>query len=184
MAAPPRWTSSSLWLVATALLSGCAGESVVPPSLEREIDRTLTFSQLKESPHAYKGRHLVLSGEILTAKLLQDGTRLEVLQIPEEHLKKASLDRTTSQGRFMALQREFLDPATVPPGTRVTIVGEVIGSTTLRLDESEYTYPTLEIKNLKVWPRVEMRPHWPYPHYVPYYWGPFWGRWRPYPYCC
>lgn len=50
------------------------------------------------------------------------------------------------------MQQEFLDPATVVEGTRVTIVGEVSGAKTDRLDDVEHRYPTLIVKHLHVWP--------------------------------
>lgn len=37
------------------------------------------------------------------------------------------------------------------PGTRVTVVGEVSGGTTLPLDEIEYVYPVLTIRQVHVW---------------------------------
>jgi outer membrane lipoprotein len=39
--------------------------------------------------------------------------------------------------------------------TRVTLVGEVTGSTNANLDEMEYRYPTVMIKHLHVWPDPE-----------------------------
>ena len=41
-----------------------------------------------------------------------------------------------------------LDPATVVKGTRVTIVGEVSGAKTDRLDDMEYRYPIMIVKHL------------------------------------
>jgi outer membrane lipoprotein len=160
--------------VLMAALSGCASSSAVPGSLQTQIDKSLTFVQIKESPDAYRGHTVVLGGEVLAAKRLKDGTRVEILQIPLEG-QEPGWDRTKSQGRFVAFQKEFLDPATLPYGTRVTIVGEVTGVVTLPLDETEYAYPTLEIKNLKVWPDLSAQGQSaPYP--APYYWGPYWGR--------
>ena len=166
-----------LSVAAVTFVLGCASEPVVPPSLQGQLDRTLTFTQLKESPTSYRGRIVVFGGEVLSAKRLKEGTRIEVLQVPLDSFYAPGTDRTSSQGRFLALQKEFLDPATLPPGTRVTVTGEVTGATTLPLDETEYTYPLLEIKSLKVWPpSFESRPN-----YGPYN-GPYWGRWGPYPY--
>ena len=51
----------------------------------------------------------------------------------------------------MAIHRDFLDPATLPYGTSVTVTGEVTGSSTMPLDEGDYTYPVIDIKNLQVW---------------------------------
>ena len=41
----------------------------------------------------------------------------------------------------MAIQREFLDPATVPQGTFLTITGELTGSMTLPLDRNRLRLP-------------------------------------------
>lgn len=147
-----------------------------------QVDRTLAFAQLKVSPDSYRGHLVIVGGEVLSAKRLKEGTRIEVLQIPLEDSQAPGKDRTASEGRFLAIQQEFLDPATIPPGTRVTIVGEVTGATTLLLDETDYTYPTLEIKHLKVWPNRENQavgpgyysaPMWR-PTYSPWYRSPYW----------
>jgi len=156
------------------LLSACTTNNVIPPSLKGQVDENVTFSQIKESPESYHGRVVILGGEVLSAKRLKDGTRIEVLQLPL-YDKEPEWDRTKSQGRFVAIQREFLDPATLPKGTRVTVVGEVTGSMTMPLDETEYTFPVVEVKKLTVWPdRTVQRQMPPYYYYGPY-WGPYWG---------
>lgn len=161
-------------LALAACLAGCASDSFIPASLRSQLDTSLTFPQLRESPDSFRGHLLVLGGEVLSAKRLKDGTRVEVLEIPPEGSLQPGLDRTTSRGRFIAVQKEFLDPATIPPGTRVTIVGEVTGSVADKLDEADYTYPTVEIKSLKVWPRSETFSYAPYYYYPPtYYWRPY-----------
>ena len=84
----------------------------------------------------------------------------------------------------MAIQRVFLDPATLPYGTRVTVTGEVIGSITMPLDETDYTYPVIDIKNLQVWAGIDESTPWIRPYYGPGpYWGPYWSPyWRHWPY--
>lgn len=166
----------------TLAVQACASTPVVPPSLEPRIDPELTFAALKGAPEAHVGRLVVLGGEVLGATLLKDGTRIEILQLPLEASREPGTDRLTSEGRFLAVQREFLDPATLPPGTRVTIVGEVTGATTLPLDETEYTYPLLAIHSLRAWPPLARGPYWhgATPYMGPSYWGPYWGPyWRP-----
>ncbi|OGW65617.1 MAG: hypothetical protein A3H49_03255 [Nitrospirae bacterium RIFCSPLOWO2_02_FULL_62_14] len=161
-------------LVLVAAMAGCASGSVVPASLQAQIDKTLTFPQLRESPDTYRGHLIVLGGEVLSAKRLKDGTRIEVLEIPLDRSLRPEADRTLSQGRFIAVQKEFLDPATIPPGTTITLVGEVTGSVADKLDETDYTYPTVEIKSLKVWPRGDTMSRIPYYYYPPsYYWRPY-----------
>jgi len=168
---------SSVLLVGLLSLWGTAGcaSPAVPPALHRQVDRTLTFAQLKESPDSYRSRVAMVGGEVLSAKRLKEGTRIEVLQIPLEESQAPGQDRMTSEGRFLAIQKEFLDPATIPPGTRVTIVGDVIGAVTLPLDETDYTYPTLEIKHLKVWPKTEPSTSRPGSYSIPL-WRPSYDR--------
>jgi outer membrane lipoprotein len=166
------------------LLAGCGGTTVVPPELKDMVDGTVTFAQLKGSPLSYKGRVTVMGGMVLTAKpLKQDGTRIEILELPLDSDYEPTGRLTDSAGRFLAFHKEFLDPATIPVGTRVTVVGEVTGSTTLQLDEIDYEYPTVRIVSMTIWP-PEVPAVWsrPYPYFGAY-WGPYWGppQWIPWP---
>ena len=165
-------------LVLVLALAGCATTS------EPGDSSPIPFTQIKSSPDSFRGQTVVLGGEVLAAKRLKDATRIEVLQLPLSGSTPVT-DLTQSQGRFLALQREFLDPATIPRGTLITVTGEVTGSQTMPLDETDYTYPVIEVRELKVWPQMAeapLYPYRPYPYYYPY-WGPMWGPyWRPYPY--
>lgn len=136
--------------------SGCmSGPQVVPEVFKANIDSTVTFPKVLEEPTLHQGTMVLLGGEVLTAKRLKEGTRLEILQLPLDGSEEPVLDRAASQGRFFAFESSFLDPATLPPNTRVTLVGEITGATRANLDEMEYRYPTLIIKHLHVWPELE-----------------------------
>jgi len=144
----------------------------------------LTFLQVKATPDSFRGQSVVFGGKVLTARRQKDGTRIEILQLPLDRSARPGYDLTQSQGRFLALQQEFLDPATIPPGSRVTVTGAVSGSVTLSLDEVDYTYPVIDIEHVQVWSALEDMD----PRFRPYmgpgpYWGPYWGPfWRPWPY--
>ena len=133
-----------LWL-------GCASSGIVPDSLEPQIDKSLTFDQIIASPDSYRGRMFVVGGEVLKARRLKDGTQIEVLQLPLDGDQRPVSQRTESQGRLLALDPQSTDPATLPDGTPVTMVAEVTGATTDRVDEAEYRFPTMAIKHLHVW---------------------------------
>lgn len=122
----------------------------IPEPYASQVDRSLTFEQLKESATSYVGKVVVLGGEVLNAKRLPEGTSIEILQLPLNGSEPVT-DVQQSQGRFLALQKEFLDPATLIERPRVTIVGEVSGVRTQRLDDIDYTYPVLVVKDMKVW---------------------------------
>lgn len=169
-----------LLLLAGAVTVGCAlSEPAFPPALQQQVEPALTFAQIKETPDSYKGKTIMLGGEILSARLLTEGTRIEILQLPLESWGEPSRDLTASQGRFYAMQKEFLDPATIPIRTRVTLIGDVAGTTPGKLDDMEYSYPTVDIKSLKLWPKAEPTAPVFRPYYGPY-WGPYW--WGPHRY--
>jgi outer membrane lipoprotein len=168
---------------AFAILAGCALTGDQGEMLPSGTS-PLSYAQVKAAPESYNGQPATFGGKVLGARRLKDGTRIEILQLPLADSHRPTEDLSKSQGRFVALQKEFLDPATIPPGTFVTVTGEMAGSIILPLDEMEYTYPLMRINNLRVWtedneepPRVRRPigsywgPYWsPYGHTWPYYW--------------
>ncbi len=142
-----------VWMVVLSLTTaGCSSSPAeIPESLEPQIDRNVTFAEVLASPESYKGRLILLGGEMLKAKRLKRGTQVELLQLPLNEDQEPTMDLTQSQGRVLVLHEEFLDPATLIPGMLVTFVGEVSGATTEKLDEVDYRYPTLTVKHWHVW---------------------------------
>ncbi len=134
------------------LMTACSSQRTIPESLEPLVDRTITFHELVTDPESYQGKMVVLGGEVLKAKRVKQGTQIEFLQLPLDTRDRPYLDRQQSQGRFLAIQQEFLDPATIGEGTTMTIVGEVSGAKTDYLDEVEYRYPVVIVKHLYDWP--------------------------------
>ena len=126
-------------------------DQILSPDLRQQIDSTVTFAELEATPSSYLGRTVMFSGIVLKAKRAKDRTELEVLQLPAAPGGLPSDDRTGSEGRFLAVENKFLDPATIEPGTPVTVVGEVKGGVARSLDEGEYTYPVIEITRLIDW---------------------------------
>ena len=178
----------SIWIV---IGFGCASDyQAFPPEAQTGLNKTVSFPQMRESPLSFQGTLMMIGGEVLSAKRQKDYTRLTILQLPLRDSQDPDTDRTQSQGRFIALQHDFLDPATLPTRTRVTLIGEVSGAKTEMLDEMEYTYPTITIKHLRVWPDpmsppywyggYPYYPYWPGPYYAGPYWGPYFGPYGPY----
>src|SRR6266487_2406796 len=111
-----RW-GPSLGLACTLfLLSGCVSSELVPTEMESQISREVSFESIKNEPVKFKGRVVVLGGKVLSAKRLKDSTQIEVLQLPLDRADGPILTLAQSQGRFLAYQEAFLDPATVPAG--------------------------------------------------------------------
>lgn len=148
-----RLSAFKPWCVSIFIFAAaCSSQRVVPGSLEPLVDRTVTFQEILSAPESYQGKVVVLGGVVLKAKRLKDGTQIELLQLPLDQRERPLLDRQQSQGRFLAIQQEFLDPATLVEGTKMTVVGEVSGAKTDYLDEVEYRYPVVIVKHLHSWP--------------------------------
>ena len=145
--------ANAVWVVILSLSAmGCSSSPVgIPVALEPQIDKNLTFQEVLTSPESYKGHFILLGGEIIKAKRLKDGTQIELLQLPLTTDQKPTTDLRQSQGRVLVLRQEFLDPATLTPGTLVTFVGEVSGAIIEKMDEVDYRYPTLTAKHWHVW---------------------------------
>ena len=169
-------------------VTGCSTpySSTLPPDLAEQIDPLLLFPHIKEDPASFNGKLIILGGQVLAAKRLKDATQLTILQLPLINDQEPTTELTQSQGRFIAEQKQFLDPATVPPGSRITLTGELSGSVQRSLDETLYTYPTLIIKHFKIWPTYppDYARYGPYPQPLFYPYGfPYWGGYgRFYPY--
>jgi outer membrane lipoprotein len=133
------------------LVSACTGSKVIPPEMKEQIDSSVSFRDILASPQAVQGRTVLLGGEVLGARRVQEGVELEVLQLPVKDDDPPTERRTESQGRFLALDRTLGDPASFPPGTPLTLIGTVTGDEMRRLDESTYRYPTVDVKHLYVW---------------------------------
>jgi outer membrane lipoprotein len=195
-------------LVAAILLAGCAKsahqtgqdvlDKIVPAELLAQVDQSISFADLRSSPDNYIGRTVLFGGNVIKAHRVKDRTEIEILQLPMV-AKMPSEQRSESEGRFIAVRSgEFLDPAVIEPNSPVTIVGEVKGAVTKLLDESEYQYPVLEIKQVINWKDLQNRDRtagysggYGYSGYWPYRYGPYgydpWGYYgspfyRPYGY--
>jgi outer membrane lipoprotein len=146
--------------------------------VRQQIDATLSLAQLRAAPEAYKNRVVMLGGEIVSTRNLAAGTLLEVLHKPLDGAERP-LDTDQTEGRFMALCEEYLDPAVYSKERQVTLAGRVLGTRTDTIGEMAYVYPLLACLEVHLWPpRSDYRPLYPYDYWWPWY-DPYW--WRPYP---
>ena len=160
-----RLTSFNVWWVVLVLATACSSQRVIPEELESLVDRTVPFREIVAAPDSYQGKIVVFGGEVLKAKRLKDGTQIELLQLPLDKDERPILDRQQSQGRFLAFQQEFLDPATMAVGIKMTIVGELSKAKVEPLDDVEYRYPVLIVKYLHTWPTKSYGSAYPYPRF-------------------
>ncbi|MDH3974689.1 MAG: Slp family lipoprotein [Deltaproteobacteria bacterium] len=136
------------WLLLSAALlalNGCA--HVVSRANLEKADRSISVADLIKKPEKYKGKIVILGGNIVNSLNKNDGTYIEVL-----HKKLDSLGRPVESnetlGRFIVFHEGYLDTAIFAKGRRLTVAGEVIGQKKLPLGEIEYKYPLIKSMEL------------------------------------
>jgi outer membrane lipoprotein len=138
-----------LLAAAIVLTAGCARP--FPSRITDQVDRKISFADLRKDAGSYKGKWVMLAGVIVGSRTEKDGTTyIEVVQKPADSDGRP-LETDESGGRFIAVSKQFLDPAVYSGGREITVVGEVIGNTVQPLGEMEYQYPFLEVEALHLW---------------------------------
>ena len=116
----------------------------------KEVDPVISFQALSKDPEKYRGKLVLLGGQIMAAKIEQGQTWVEVLQHPLNWRQNPE-DPDVSYGRFLIHFKDFRDPAIYLQGRKITVLGEVQGKRVLPLREIEYTYPVLIPRESHLW---------------------------------
>ena len=164
-----RWF---LLLALTLFLSSCV--HVISKDLRTNSDPSLTLGQVRQNPDTFKGKWVVWGGEIVEAVNQKEGaTQIEVFQKPLGWRGEPK-DTVASEGRFLILADQYLDPYLFRRGKKITMAGEIIGEKIKPLGDMDYRYPLLSSKQIHLWPDYYYTPY-PY-YYYPWGWGyPYWG---------
>ncbi len=138
-------------LLAAMILALTACAHTFPTEVTDRVDKSIKFSDLMRDPQIYKGKTVMLAGTIASAKAERDGsTYIEVVQKPAYRSGKP-LRTDETGGRFLAVSKQFLDPAVYRRGRPITVVGEVIGDSVKPLGEMAYRYPLLQTEAVHLW---------------------------------
>lgn len=153
------WFSSLLLTLALGL-AGCG--PAVSPALQQEAAAPgprLSFAELSAHPDSYKGRVVILGGEVMTVQPQGAGSLMAVNQQElDEHFFPAG---QASGGTFLVASDQWLSPAQYQPKSKVTVSGVVQGQ--------RDKFPLLQAREIHFWegPTWEK---WYYP--VPRDWYP------------
>ncbi len=180
-ALPVRISSRAgiLLLLLTALFAAAGCAPVISSQIRKEAAVEIPFREVLRDPQRYVGETFIWSGSIVEAKNVPEGTRLKVLQHPADRQGRPR-DVDVSEGRFLALDRRYLDPSIYSPGREVTVAGRLAGKEVLPLGEIQYTYPLLDVEEIHLWPRRAERVYMHPSHPRSYWWwhSHGWGaRW-------
>lgn len=145
------------WLAATiafALLGGCASG----PLPVEGVASDLTPKGVTADPAPATGRTVLWGGVVVAAKNLAERTRIEIVSYPLDSRSQRPQTDEPPGGRFMAYQEGYLETAEYRPGRRITVRGTVSGTEPGRVGEADYTYPTVEVESLELWPEQAAAP--------------------------
>ncbi len=139
------------WIAVLGLLwfAGCG--AAISPEILKEVDQSLSFEDLLKNPEAFRGKTVLLGGDIIETENLPDRTLIIVLQRPLNSKKKPD-GNDKSKGRFIIFAPEILDPVIYGKGRKITVAGRVAGKEVRALDGIKYAYPVIEKRELYLSP--------------------------------
>ncbi len=162
---------------------GCVSQ-VVPPAARSQVNRSISFEKLVQSPGRYVGEWVVFGGVILSSRNRKRGTEIEIMQKPLTRSDEPE-ESDESKGRFIAFYRGYLETSVYKKDRSVTVFGEVTGQERRLIGEMFYTYPVVTIRKIRLWPDRDQFYYPPY-WYIPYgydgYYYPWLGYGYPYRY--
>ena len=164
-----------LFLLTWFMLSSLCCMHPISKPIRKEIEKDISFEQLRKDPDAFIGKIVLLGGEIIKTQNKKDGTELEILQ-KRLDIWSRPRDEDRTGGRFIVIVSDFLDPVIYHEGRKITVAGEVIGKTVRKLGEVDYQYPVLKAKEVHLWRDYTERIYY-YPYPVWYYWDYYYLHW-------
>ena len=137
----------SVLIVLSFIIAACA-----TPVLETSrVNRNLTLTLALDAFDNMQGQYALWGGIILSGKNQKNTTELEILAYPLDDYMEPVKD-SKSFGRFILVKQGYLELGEYAKGRAVSVVGKLTGKRTGKVGESPYTYPVLEVQQIKIWP--------------------------------
>ncbi len=127
---------------------GCS--PVIPQATLQQVDKSISFEALQQNPDLYRGKMVLLGGDIIEAKNEPSRTVFVVLARTLDS-RNRPLEKYGSKGRFIFYQPGFLDPAIYRPDRKISVAGVVVGQEVRPLGDITYKYPVIENRVLYLW---------------------------------
>lgn len=145
--------------------------------------KDLTPESILQEFETYKGRLVLMGGEIIETKNLETETLIEILQKPLSRYNDRPIKSQEYGGRFLVRYNTFKDPYIFSKEKEITVAGIVVEKEVSKIGQREYTYLVLENRETHLWPeRIEYYGDYPY-GYPPLWWNySWWPYWYPRPY--
>jgi outer membrane lipoprotein len=149
-----RIIRSLRWLtpIAALMLAACA-----PAPIYKATPGTLNVipMQVAHSPEQYKGE-VIWGGNVIGVRNFPDHTEVEVLAYPLDSSQRPQTN-AQPQGRFIAIYTGYVEALNYPPGSLLTISGQLNGSRSDNVDQAAYVYPLVTVGQSHRWTDAEMR---------------------------
>jgi outer membrane lipoprotein len=165
-------------LLSFALLGACASQ--IPQAIRNPPADNPPVAAVRDDTAAYEARRVRWGGVILATDNRESSTRLTILARPLDGHGRPE-DSDDSEGRFIAIVQEFLEPSVYAADRKVTVSGILSHSETGRVGEFPYTYPVVRAETVYLWPKEIPVPAGYYPWwYDPWYYDPWYTDRYPY----
>lgn len=137
------------------VLGGCA-HVMSEPGLAL-TDRSVSYASIRQNPESLAGKNVLVGGVIVGMISGGDVLQLEVAQL--ELLSNGVPDEASpSGGRFLVVSGDLLDPVFYRPGLLVTVIGEIKGQRTQKLEGVDYRYPLISAREIRLFRASDLSP--------------------------
>ena len=132
-----------------AALGACATH--IPEQIRATPKENILPRQVQKAPQVFLGKTIRWGGTVIAIKNHKNETRLTILsQMLNRFGQPAGGDQ--SNGRFIAVVPQFLDPAIYAKQRNITVVGTVNKVETKKIDDFAYDYPIIKVTSHYLWP--------------------------------
>jgi outer membrane lipoprotein len=151
------------WLVlpAALALAACAPKPIYPvtPGTLNVIPM-----QVAHSPEQYAKGEVIWGGSVIEVRNFPDHTEVEMLGYPLDSSQRPQANGQ-AQGRFIAIYAGYVEALNFPPGSLVTISGQLNSARSDNVDQAAYVYPLVNVAQSHRWTAAEMRAGHPDIHF-------------------
>ncbi|MCK7460469.1 Slp family lipoprotein [Idiomarina aminovorans] len=138
------------------VLAGC---SSVPEQIASENEDALVgYKVAKHQGEKVVGDSARWGGVIADVRNAKDHTVLEIVSFPLKRWGRPEVS-DNSQGRFLAVVNDFVDPDVYKAGRSISFVGSIGQPQQGKIDEYIYTYPVIEATGYYLWQPERKKSH-------------------------
>lgn len=174
--------NASVWLAFIIMLPACS--SNIPPEIRQELDNAPNVAQVREQLDSHIEQSIRWGGVILKTDNQQSSSKLTVIGLPLSSQGRPQ-QSDQSEGRFIAVVDEFLEPSMFTRDRQITVTGHILRSETQKVGDFSYEYPVVAVDQYYLWPKrikSDYENTYPYRYYDPWYFHGHYYYARPYRY--